>query len=149
MISIIDDDIFNTDASAILHQANCKGIMGSGIAKQVKEKYPSVFLKYKAECASVKDSSLLLGKCQIVKVNRSQYICNLFSQNDFGYSGKCYTNYEAFAQSLELVNEKFKGKKVAVPYLIACDRGGGNWERVLRIIKDKLSDCEVVLYRLK
>ena len=35
-------DIFLSNADAILHQVNCQGVMGSGVAKQVREKYPIV-----------------------------------------------------------------------------------------------------------
>lgn len=32
-MKIVDGDIFNCDADAILHQVNCQGVMGSGVAK--------------------------------------------------------------------------------------------------------------------
>ena len=34
----------------ICHQVNCQGVMGSGIAKQVREKYPNVYNSYKKAC---------------------------------------------------------------------------------------------------
>ena len=43
MIKHIKGDIFKSNADAILHQVNCQGVMGSGIAKQVKENFPVVF----------------------------------------------------------------------------------------------------------
>lgn len=29
MIKVVDGDIFNCDADAILHQVNCQGVMGA------------------------------------------------------------------------------------------------------------------------
>ena len=49
-IPIINGDIFESDADAILHQVNCQGKMGSGVARQVKERYPFVYELYKQAC---------------------------------------------------------------------------------------------------
>lgn len=43
MLKHIKGDIFKSNADAILHQVNCQGVMNSGVAKQVREKYPIVF----------------------------------------------------------------------------------------------------------
>ena len=47
MIKHIKRDIFKSGADLICHQVNCQGVMGSGIAKQVREKYPKVYKEYK------------------------------------------------------------------------------------------------------
>lgn len=47
MLKHIKGDIFESGAQVILHQVNCQGVMGSGVAKQVREKYPIVFEYYK------------------------------------------------------------------------------------------------------
>lgn len=43
-------DIFRTDCVAIVNPVNCKGVMGAGLAKIFKEKYPEVFEKYYKAC---------------------------------------------------------------------------------------------------
>lgn len=40
MIKIINDNILNSTENIICHQVNCKGIMESGLAKQIKYRYP-------------------------------------------------------------------------------------------------------------
>ena len=47
MIKIFDGDILNASEYILAHQVNCMGIMGSGIAKQIKDKYPEVFEQYR------------------------------------------------------------------------------------------------------
>lgn len=133
MIKIVDGDIFNCDADAILHQVNCQGVnanflmsvyscknrkalMGSGVAKQVREKFPTVFKYYKARCDEDKRF-------------KEQFIINLFAQDRYGYDGNCYTDYAALRKCLKMVNEQFSGKRVAIPYLMACHRGGGDWDK--------------------
>ena len=51
-IRFVTGDLFSTDAKYICHQVNCQGKMGSGVAKQVREKFPMVFENYKAACDS-------------------------------------------------------------------------------------------------
>ena len=158
----INGNIFESDADAILHQVNCKGVMGSGVAKQVKERYPVVYQRYKACCDDYgkeqlmygHKKSLLLGQIQICYKQDylvddqnidTQVIVNLFAQEGFG-KGRRLTDYAALRKCLEKVNNVFKGKKVAVPYLMSCRRGGGDWNIVSKMLEDILTDCDVTVY---
>ena len=71
MIKLIIGDLLTCDANILAHQVNCMGVMGGGIAKQVKEKYPVAFDKYIDFIKNTKDTKLL-GKVQIVEVAESQ-----------------------------------------------------------------------------
>lgn len=151
-IPVINGDIFESGADIIAHQVNCQGVMGSGVAKQVREKYPSVFKAYKMSCDIAKDhTDRLLGSVQYVCINPGEkpekHIVNLFAQDKFGYDGNCYTDYEALEKCLKKLNEGAKGKTVAIPFLMACHRGGGDWDIVSRMIMDTLTDCDVTFYR--
>ena len=46
MIKNIEGNLFDTNADMICHQANCQGRMGSGVALEVKQRYPEVFGSY-------------------------------------------------------------------------------------------------------
>ena len=103
MIKHIKCDIFESGADVICHQVNCQGVMGSGIAKQVREKYPEVFAYYKKMCdelATKFGSNSLLGGIQVCPIT-SGWIANLFAQDKFGYDGKCYTDYTALYRCFE------------------------------------------------
>lgn len=140
MVTIVYGDIFESDADVICHQVNCKGKMGSGVAKQVREKYPLVYSLYHKLCED-NPGDKLLGT-----VLCCGNIANLFAQENYGYDGKCYTDYEALRQCLSIVNERYAGQKVAIPYLMGCHRGGGDWGVVLEMIQSELTDCDVTLY---
>lgn len=47
---------------------------------------------------------------------------------------------------LESINQQFAGSTVAVPYLMGCCRGGGDWKIVAKIINESLKDCDVTAY---
>lgn len=94
MIKHIKCNIFESGADIILHQVNCQGVMGSGVAKQVKERYPNVFWGYKLVCDWCKDKSELLGIAEAYRT-KDNIIVNLHAQENYGYDGKCYTDYDA------------------------------------------------------
>lgn len=151
-IRIVNGDIFQSGADVIVHQVNCQGVMGSGVAKQVREKYPNVFQKYRELCNRYKDAhneSGLLGVAQIVQTDNgsTKYIANLFAQNNFGYDGKCYTNYEALRKCLAYVAQQFRHSTIAIPYLMACHRGGGDWDMVSKMIEEEFEGCDVTFYK--
>ena len=54
MIEYIEGDLLKTNVEVIIHQTNCKGVMGAGIALQIKNNYPEVFKYYVYFCKSVK-----------------------------------------------------------------------------------------------
>lgn len=156
MIECINGDIFKCNDDVILHQVNCQGVMGSGIALDIKQRYPNVFDEYKKVCDENKLprhsllKSKLLGEILVCSKGESEgkYIVNLFSQDRYGNKG-CYTDYEALKKCLGKVNAKFSGKCIAIPYKMACNRGGGDWNIVIKIIEEELKKCFVKIYRLK
>ena len=159
MIKHIKCDIFESGADVILHQVNCQGVMGSGIAKQVKEKYPKVYESYKNRCDFYSPKALL-GSAQFVGTHIEYNtpfvgIFNLFGQEKFGYDGKCYTDYIALYKCFEKVKDSLgreiihskKERTIAIPYLMGCHRGGGDWNVVYKMIEEVFadSDCEVLI----
>lgn len=158
MIHIIKGDLFTTDADVICHQVNCQGVMGSGVAKQVKEKYPKAYKEYKEICRHAfccNDENYpfkifnLLGYVQIVET-QDKIIANLFCQLNYGYNGKRYTNYEAIYEAFEFLNNQFEQNVTfAFPYKIGCDRGGGNWDIILKMMEVVFKNREIFIYKLK
>lgn len=145
MVKHIKGDIFQSNADVILHQVNCQGVMGSGIAKQVREKYPVVYKTYKELCNQDTPKNLL-GIAQPVKANDKTIIVNIFAQENFGYDGKCYTDYDALRKGFETVRDNNKDDSIAIPYLMGCHRGGGDWNKVYSMIEEIFADCDVTLY---
>lgn len=151
MIKIINGDVLSSNADVILHQVNCKGRMGAGLALQIKCKYPHVYKEYAAVCQNAHTSASLLWTVLIVPVSETQSIANLFAQDgyaSYGFSHVRMTNYDKLHECLAYINESYRGKKVALPYLLGCGLAGGDWEVVSKIIKDTLADCDVEIFML-
>ena len=157
MIKIINGDLLKSGADIICHQVNCQGKMNSGVAKQIREKWPEVYEQYIKAFAQVSNSSSLLGNAQTVLVDgNKRIIFNLFAQDNYGYDGKQYTDVQALKSCFEdLVSQVKELEKlckcvlrIAIPYKIGCVRGGANWDEVYAIIEEVFKDCDVELWRL-
>lgn len=147
MIKHIKCNIFESGADVILHQVNCQGVMGSGVAKQVKELYPQVFSSYKNVCDNTEEKKNMLGMVQCIRIETGKYIANLFAQENYGYDGKCYTDYAALKRCLKAVADYplFDDQVIAIPYLMGCHRGGGDWNKVYKMIEEVLGDYNVLI----
>lgn len=145
-VKIIDGDLFSTDAKYICHQVNCRGRMGSGVAKIVKSRFPEAFEQYIAAC----DKGAYLGLTQYVK-SGGKVIINMFAQDKYGFDGARYTDYDAFMKCLAEIKSAIpSGRTIAMPYKIGCGLGGGDWETIYNMIDRVLGqDYTVELWRLE
>lgn len=148
MIKIIEGDILQATEDIVGHQVNCQGVMGAGLAKQIKSRYPNVYKEYSLYCDAFKhDRQQLLGQCYIIETG-DKYIANLFGQLRYGKSER-QTNYVA----LELALKKLKeiayehSKSVALPVNLGCGLAGGSWSIVYKMIEDVFDDYNVTLYK--
>lgn len=140
------DALLNKDIDYLLHVCNAKGVMGSGIALSIKNRIPAAYAAYK-KCYQDTDGNIL------GEISSGGFVVNLCAQADYGYDGKRYLNYEALATCLEAVSVCLKSHpsstKIGVPYLMGCDRAGGDWSIVSAMLKHYLKGYEVIVYKLK
>lgn len=153
MIHYVKGNLLDTDCDYICHQVNCKGVMNSGVARQIREKWPWVFASYSEYCNRYKNrNESPLGEIwgvSIVRANRSnQWVINMFAQETFGYYGGRFTSYDAFEQCLIAMRDRlYKDKTIAFPKNIGCGLGGGNWKVISALIEEILGeDYEVYIY---
>lgn len=153
MIKVYEGNIFTTSAEIIAHQVNCQGVMGAGLAKQIRDTYPEVYEAYRDHCLNhEKSGALLLGSIlyQPVK-NKRLCVANLFAQDKFGNG--CQTDYEALKKCFNILEQHAGAKnfKVAIPFKIGCGLAGGDWESaVFPMIKDVFaqSSTELEIWKL-
>lgn len=148
-MKIIQGDILTKNTSdkyvLVCHQVNCQGVMGSGLAKQIKQKHYGCFEMYYKKCSHISDSSELLGSVQYydAMLDSGYFIANIFGQNYYGRD-KQYTDYDALAMAFGYISYCVrKGEPnwtVRIPYMFGCGLGGGDWDIVSEIIKKTLVD---------
>lgn len=152
-IKLIKGNVLDSDAPIIAHQVNCMGVMGAGVAKCVREKYPDVMTTYSRWCKEYKPQ-ILLGMVLDYCTDKNQIIANCFAQNKTGRGRQ--TNYEAFYMCLENLKKAvdYYGfeHRIAFPYKIGCGLSGGDWDIILAMIRsvfEKDGDYTIELWSLE
>lgn len=150
-IKFVNGDLLEATENLILHQVNAQGMMGSGIALQVKKKWNKVYQSYKALCDTNLDSNLM-GVAQTVGIGERKAVVNLFGQKNYGYNGQRHTDYEALYRALESVSDMARkyNLSVAIPSKLGSDRGGADWNIVYSMIESvfKNHTQPIVIYYL-
>lgn len=144
MLIHVMNDIFDGQPNKciIVQSVNAQGVMGSGLAKAIREKYPMVYDHYQTE----HELGLLeLGYTSYVEVEPNKFVANIVGQEFYGRDGKQYTNYNALHSGMEDVKMMAKALnvEVVIPYKIGCGLGGGDWNGIVlpmieEIFKDDL-----------
>lgn len=126
--------VTNDEAVVVCQQVNCCGVMGAGLARQIKNRFPYVYSAYLKKCREEENN---LGTVQIVSCvySAGYIIANCFGQDNFG-TDKQYTDYEALRKCFIYLNNAFSNTTIRIPYKIGCGLGGGDWEVVLSIIDE-------------
>lgn len=133
------DALINGDVDYIAHCCNAQGVMGSGVAKEIKERVPEAYLAYRRSEMSLGDVSCDGG------------VYNLIAQLNYGYDGKRYVNYGALAACfVRMRMDLWVNDTIGIPYKMASDRAGGDWDVVLELIEHLVVPYvkDVVIYKL-
>lgn len=118
----------------ILHGCNCFNTMGAGIAKQIKQRYPSVAL---ADAQGVRGDYDKLGTVEFVNVGKF-LIGNAYTQ--YRYGGK-QVDYNAIRSCFRQVSEIFKTARIGYPK-IGAGLAGGDWKIISSIIDEELEGMD-------
>ena len=159
MVTFHNGNILDSGADIICHQVNCQGKMNSGVAKAIREKWPDVYIKYMESNEIIWDKAHehgrmiwnhMLGQIQVVFIadKKTMAVVNMFAQENYGYDGRRYTSYDAFWSCLGEIKRTINpGLRIAFPARIGCVRGGANWNVILAMITEVLSeDYEVEIW---
>lgn len=151
MIAIVNGNLLDATEDIIGHQVNCQGVMGSGVAKQIRATYPFVYDQYKMMADELEGSREdLLGWCQFVDTGK-HLVANLFSQLNYGRDKSVlYTDYEALRVALILlkVHAMYHNLSVALPFNIACGFANGDWDGVVYpMLEEIFLDYSLTLYK--
>ncbi len=134
----------------IVQQVNCKGVMGAGLAKQIRAKWPSIYAPY-AEICRNKGSQALGTMFPYKTPDNGPVICNCFAQDGYGRDRQ-YTSYPHLQESLCQVRAYAEGHfkdcsgtktpvSIAIPYGLGCGLAGGDWNTVYGILNEVFFDC--------
>lgn len=136
---------FDSDeVDVIIHGCNCFRSFGAGIAKSIKEKYPS---SYDADLATSHGDKSKLGNYSHSEINTNKFIINAYTQYAYGRN-KVNVDYDAISKVFELINKDFANHiNIGIP-AIGAGLAGGDWNIISDIINKKTPDLNITLYIL-
>lgn len=150
MLKEIKGNLLDAKEELIGHQVNCCGVMGAGVARQIREQLlqKEQFQEYKGLCDSY--GSALLGNIQPILLNNRKYVVNLFGEDEPTGKGRD-TDYQALHKSLKLMAEfaLSENLSIALPGYLGCGLAGGDWNVVYDIIQkvqDVYRDIDITIY---
>lgn len=143
----IKGNLLDASTQALVNTVNTVGVMGKGIARQFKERFPLNFKIYLEEC---KKGNLMPGKLLTVNdatLEGERTIINFPTKTEW-YKKSQYSYIEHGLEELARVIVEKDIKSIAIPPL-GCGNGGLKWERVKPMIEKHLAgltDVDIVVY---
>lgn len=145
---ILSQDLLKVEKGIICHQCNCKGVMGAGLAKKIREQWPQVYVHYKRAFNAGK---LALGMVQLITVDNTApiIVANIMGQDDYGRAKKQYTDLPSVRIALEKVKSfrnaftKAPHLQIYIPFKMGCVLGGASWKDMLQVITSTIPTASI------
>jgi O-acetyl-ADP-ribose deacetylase (regulator of RNase III) len=148
MINYVVGDLLGAPQKVIIHGCNAQGVMGSGVAVQIRNKWPNVYKLYELEH---KTFGLKLGTIIPVETPDGKIIVNCITQDNFGRSGERFVDYDAIKNCFDQLNDKvdaWEVTEIAMPR-IGAGLGGGDWPTIEDIIVKSAKNFIQVVYDIQ
>jgi O-acetyl-ADP-ribose deacetylase (regulator of RNase III) len=154
MIETRTGDLFEADVEAFVNSVNCAGVMGRGLARQFKERFPENLRAYKDACRAddlapgrvlVHDRGGLFYDPQ--ESDGPRYILNVATIDHWKDRARLADVQEGIRSAAREVEQRGI-RSVAIP-AIGCGYGGLAWADVEGAIREafgSLGDCRTVLF---
>jgi O-acetyl-ADP-ribose deacetylase (regulator of RNase III) len=144
---------FPNGINMIFHSANTENIMGAGIARQIRERYPQaykadsdLFIPKGRKRLGYYSQALVSGDSEDCKLVVNLYSQRLGEDSVWG----CPTNYFALRDALRsCLHDRitFSGHYdepiCGFPFGMGCGLGGGDWKIVEYIIRETLQEFDL------
>jgi O-acetyl-ADP-ribose deacetylase (regulator of RNase III) len=140
MITYIESSVFESPAQTLVNTVNTVGVMGKGIAKEFKARYPRMYSEYRRLC----DQHMLqIGQLHLWRSD-TRWVLNfptkttwkLPSQLDYIESG--LTKFCGTYKALGISSASFPP--------LGCGNGNLDWKEVKPVMEDYLSRVDIPIY---
>lgn len=142
-MKIVVSDLLDIEQGMIVHGCNAQGVMGSGVADQIRRKYPYAYRTYYDAYTA---AGLMLGEViYAVFDTKNLIIANAITQQFFGRDpNRVYVDYHAVRKCMRNVAGVAKQHNMQVHFpKIGAGLARGNWSILSTIIDEELDDAGV------
>lgn len=142
MIRYTKGNIFHSNSEAVVNPVNTIGVMGKGLARQFRDRYPEMYEDYRKTC---REKNLWIGHLHVYDKVRPTII-NLPTKIHWIDQSQ----YEYVELGLVALRYELKYREIsscAIPAL-GCGNGGLDWNKVKDIIDSVMSnsDADITVY---
>jgi len=147
MIEYVTGNLLEADAEAYVNTVNTVGVMGKGIALQIRQAFPEVFDEYRR---AVKRREVQPGRMHVVatgNVTNPRFVINFPTKEHWRGKARLEFIREGLVDLVRVLKQH-RIRSVAVPPL-GCGSGGLRWSQVRPLIVsalEGLEDVRVLLY---
>ena len=134
-------DSFLYPNSCVVHGCNAQGVMGSGVARIVRNDFPAAYYEY---VRKHEETGLALGEIIPVSVLPGRYVINAITQEFYGGPPTRYVDYDAVRTAFRAVRAfaaQTNLETINYP-MIGAGLGGGDWGTIAAIIDEELEGCK-------
>jgi O-acetyl-ADP-ribose deacetylase (regulator of RNase III) len=144
----------NGEVDVLIHQCNAQGVMGSGIARQIKERLRSAYEAYRSQYEENGNKLYLadvVGAVGFKRANQRKHgtVLNVVGQDKYVDRTKCNTNYAALGKGLLSCLEWIEKDDVIAMPKIGAGLGGGDWRIIEALIESAFEGYTVYVYTLE
>ena len=141
MINYVSGNLFDSPAQVFVNAVNTVGVMGKGIAKEFKERYPEMFHRYQALCES---GEISIGKLWLYKTP-DKWILNFPTKKHWRQPSRLEYIEAGLARFVESYSD-YGIYSIAFPAL-GCGHGGLDFDSQVRPLMEKyLSDLPIDIF---
>ena len=138
MFNIQRGDLFTVENGYIMHGCNAQGVMGSGVARIIRNKYPEAYERYAEQ-----RPNYILGEVIPVKVGDDLTVINAITQDFYG-TDRRHADYDAIRQAMKgathlVTTDQFSTTRELHMPFIGAGLAGGEPEVILQIMYDELA----------
>ena len=151
MLTIKKGNLFEhaTRDCIIAHGCNAQGVMGSGVAKEIKQRFPEAYQVYQLQN---KKGAMKLGTVTIATCANNIVVANCITQEFYGRDPRrVYVDYDAVTECMLQLDVLPTLLKFDYPLHIPFIGGGlanGNRDILLEIFEKELANVEATLWLL-
>ncbi len=147
---IVNGNVCDAPHALIMHGCNAQGVMGSGVAKAIRAKFPLAYTDYRLLYEAGDLYPGYVHFCRIYEPE-AKTIANIITQEYYGNDGGKYARYEHLMEGLKRVRSyclTMQITEIATPW-IGCGLGGLKQEIVQELLEEMLVEKEISVYIYK
>lgn len=136
------------EVNVIAHCCNMQNTMGTGIAKQIKQRYPQAFIADTEWYSWNKNKPVELFISRATVFDKR--IFNLYGQVNYGRTSR-HLHYGMLAMALQQMKQAltdYPNLSIGFPMGMGCGNAGGNWQVVYELIEAIFHGMNVKIYQL-